>query len=134
MNLLDIFSGGMTKVYKYLAIGGLILGGMVSSYFYGNHVGVEAQKVAQQQGIIKTQERTITITKTQTVIDTKAVDSLQKQLDSEKATNIALKNHLSTLTNQNLQEVKQTTDGKQECVLSKEWVDTYNASIKGANP
>jgi len=134
MNLLDIFSGGMTKVYKYLAIGGMVLGAMVGSYFYGHHVGVEVQKVTQQQGVIKSQEKTITITKIQTVIDTQAVDLLQKQLDAEKSVNISLQNKISTLSNQTLQVVKQTVDGKPECVLSKEWVDTYNASIKGANP
>jgi hypothetical protein len=138
MNLLsiaNIFSGGTATLYKYLAIGGIVLSGLVGSYFYGHHLGVQSQLVAQEKSVIKNQQTVLTITKYQTVIDTKAVGDLQKQLDSEKAKTLVLKNKISTLSNQQLQVLKPAVNGNPpECVLSKAWVDDYNASVKRAIP
>jgi hypothetical protein len=134
-SITSIFTGGVTTIYKYLAIGGIVLSGLVGAYFYGHHAGVQEQLAAQERGVIKTQQNNITITKLQTVIDTTAVDALQKKLDSEKELTESLKKKISTLSNQQLQVIKTSLNGDPpQCVLSKDWVDAYNASVKGAIP
>jgi hypothetical protein len=130
-----IFSGGLSIVYKWLAIGGIILSLMVGSYFYGHHVGAQSQETKQAKQDVKDEAKVVTIVQIQKVIDTNAVDTLQKQLDSERNKTLELQTKLSSMSEQQLQVIKPATSTTPvQCVLSKDWVDQYNASIKGATP
>lgn len=129
MGILSIFTGGMSTVYKWAAIGGAILAIAVTAFFYGEHMqaGVDASKQLKQT--VKQEQQTITITKIQTVVDTSAVDALQKKLDGEKQLNAILQQKLTDINSKNLTVV--TGEGANAtCKLSKDWVDIYNGSLQ----
>ena len=127
-----IASGGMTTIYKYAAIGGAVLALTVGAFFYGDHVGGLSQKNAVLTQANKQEIKTITIEHTQTVVDTNAVDALQKKVDQLAADKTALLLQLKNTPAPSLTNIT-TANGVQTCSLSKSWVDMYNQSITGVS-
>lgn len=129
MSLLSIASGGMSTIYKYLAIGGVVLGLAVTAFFYGEHLQAKVDSAKQLAQDVKQQQQVITITKTETVIDTQAVDSLQTKLDAATAKNAGLQKQLADLKSSNLTVI--TGQGANvSCSLSPDWVGLYNTSLQ----
>jgi len=122
----SLFTGGATTVYKYLAIIGTVLSLCIGSYFYGVHNGSLSQKVAVGQQINKDQQKVITITKTQTIVDNSAVAAVQQKLDAEKSKTSELQRRVNALSANQL--FVTTSTGK--CNLSPDWVQLYNESVK----
>lgn len=111
----SIFSGGMTTVYKYLAIGGLALSLAVGGYFYGSHVASAAGKLA--------------IAKIQAADNAKITDLLgiQTITNDKIVTQVVTKTvHIHDQTKQIEQNILKLPDTEH---LSFGWVRDYNASI-----
>jgi len=106
-----------------LIVGGAFCGGWIK--------GEQHEEAKQAAQIIKDQNKTIDIQKTQTVVDATSVNQLQGQIKTLQDSNAAIQkklaeiaaNSLTILTNQN---------GTTSCALSQEWVDLYNQSVTGA--
>lgn len=126
-----VASGGMSVVYKYLAIAGVVLAIAIGSYFYGHHVGTLAESNAILKQATKQQIKTITIEHTQTVIDTTAVTKLQKQVDQLSADKKDLQAKLKATPTKELTNIITGANGVTSCVLSKSWVDLFNQSVNG---
>lgn len=128
-SITSLASGGMSTVYKYLAIGGIALGLAVGGFMYGEHVRGAMDSAAQLKQDVKQEKQVITITKIQTVVDTSAVDALQTKLDSANAKNAGLQKQLADLKSSNLTVVT-GTGANATCSLAPDWINLYNGSIK----
>lgn len=128
-SITGLATGGMSTVYKYLAIGGVVLGLAVTAFFYGEHIQASVDSAKQLKQDVKQEQQVITITKVQTVIDTQAVDDLQTKLDAANAKNAGLQKQLADLKSSNLTVI--TGQGANTtCSLSSDWINLYNGSLQ----
>jgi hypothetical protein len=95
----------------------LLTGG---AFGVGYMKGLNHEKTIVQTQVIKEQAKTITLYKTQTVIDTTTVTKLQKTVDDLRSRNEQLSTHVKNLP------VNQCTRSGN---LTADWVNDYNKSI-----
>jgi hypothetical protein len=120
MGLLSIATGGMSTIYKWLAIGGVILGMCVGAFFYGKHLGDQASAAAISAYAAKRDQQDIDLLGTSTTIGNKIV------LQTKTITKVIHDNN-----NQIQSEIPTLAD---TAVLSSGWLRLYNASASGTVP
>lgn len=118
-------TGGMSIVTKYMAELGVVLVLVMGAFFYGHHVGSLAEKNAVLSAANKNAAKVVTITKTQTVVDTNAITGLSNQLAKTNIANAKLQAELNNLKSNQLTH---TQNGV--CQLSHSWLDLYNRSLQ----
>lgn len=128
--LTSLLSGGMTTVYKYLAIGGAVLAIGVGAFFYGVHTGSADETAAVAQAAANQNAKTVVTVEKQTVVDTSAVEGLSTQLAKVNGTNAKLQAQLKQLQESQLTTITPATPtAPATCQLSPSWVQLYNSSL-----
>lgn len=125
MGILDkvttVFSGGSAVVYKWLAIGGIILSLCVGSFFYGKHLG---DLTSKEEIAVYTQKR-----------DQQALDLLGVNLQTADKIVTVYDTKVKVIHD----TAKETANIATNIVPDREyfsrgWVRTYNASTTGSVP
>lgn len=131
MSFLSFFgtvtAGIWPTVLKWTAIGGAMVALCAGTFIWGEHLGSSSQLAKQMAADVKVQERTIIQEKIQTVVDTTAVDNLQKKVDALTATNTSLQAQIAGA--QQVTKIEQTPTGP-VCELGTDWIKIYNESLQ----
>lgn len=109
--------------YALLARVGVVLLVLTGAFATGWIKKGEADQNAVNKQLVADQVKIIHIKDTQTIVDNTAVGQLQKQVASLQANNSKLQRQIASSGSLTV-----VTNGS--CVLSKDWVDIYNASVE----
>lgn len=122
MGILSFATGGMSTVYKYLAIGGVALALAVGCYFYGRHDGTEAGKLAIAQLTAKYEKQLTDLLGVQTITNTKIITQVVTKIVT-----------IHDNANKGDQAAQNDTDDK-NIILSPKWTCIHNAAVDGSDP
>jgi len=121
-SITSLASGGMSTVYKYLAIGGVVLALLVGAFFYGKHFGDEDSKLAIANLTAKYEKQMTDLLGLQTVTNTKIVTQVVTKVvtihDNKGKGDVAAHND--------------TDDAN--TVLSPKWTCIHNAAVDSSDP
>lgn len=120
--ILNMGTGGLAGIYKYVAMAGIALAALVAAYFYGHHEGALAGKAALQAYAAQRDKQDADLLGLNTITSNKIiiqyVDRVKVIHDNGDATIDAAHNNKSDANT----------------VLSPVWTCIFNAAVNAASP